>query len=148
MAGRYWRLNILESLDSPTIWEWQLFDSQETDKWHNCGTVEPGAFENGAFKNGVAQVEVDLRPYITKPGQFLVRLDDLGESGIDLQNIKLLYNGREVLEGMLSPIEQGELYNINRTAAVVEQSKITLKLKLKTKEPQKARLEISIKRAF
>ncbi len=140
VAGRYWRLNILESLDAPTIWEWQLFDSQETDKWHNCGTVEPAAFEDG-----LAQIEVDLRPYITKPGQFLVRLD---KSDVELQSIQLLYNGRKVLEGMLSPIQQGELYNINRTAAVVEQSKIMLRLKLKTDKPQKAKMEISVKRAF
>jgi len=120
-----------------------LFDSHQSGKWHNCGTVEPGA-----FKNGVAQIDVDLRPYITRPGQFLVRLDDLGESGVNIESMQLLYNDREVLEGMLSAIEEGELYNINRTAAVVEQSKITLKLKLKANKPQEARLEISIKRAF
>ncbi len=142
-TGRYWRLNILKSLDSPTIWEWQLFDSQQSGKWQNCGTVEPGEFENG-----VAQIDVDLRPYITQPGQFLVRLDDLGQSDIDLQSIELLYNGREVIEGMLSPIKEDELYNINRTAAVVDQSKITLKLKLRTATPEKAKVGISIKRAF
>jgi alpha-L-fucosidase len=142
-TGRYWRLNILESLDSPTIWEWQLFNTQETGKWQKCDTIAPGAFENG-----LAQIDVDLRPYITKPGQFLVRLDDLDESDIEIESIRLLYNGREALEGILSPIQQGELYTINRTAAVVQQSNITLKLNLRTEKSQEARMEISIKRVF
>jgi len=143
VAGRFWRLNILESLDSPTIWEWQLFDTREADKWQKCGSVGPDRFDNG-----VARIDVDLRPHITKPGQFLVRLDDLGESSVDLQGIQLLYNRREVLAGLLSPIEDGELYNINRTAAVVEQSEITLRLTLRTDKPRGVRLEICIKRAF
>lgn len=142
-TGRYWRLNIFESTNSPTIWEWQLFSSQETSEWQNCCTVGPKEFSRGS-----AEIEIDLRPYITKPGQFLVRLDDLGDAECRVESIKLLYNRREVLEGMLSPIKEGELYNINRTAAVVEKSKITLKIKLQTENPKDATIEISIKRAL
>jgi hypothetical protein len=143
LRGRYWRLNILEATDSPTIWEWQLFNSQETGEWQKCSTVGPKA-----FVGCTAEIEVDLRPYITKPGQFLVRLDNLDESDCRIESIKLLYNGREVLEGMLSAIKEGELYNINRTAAVVEKSKITLRIKLNTKKSRDAKMEISIKRAY
>ncbi len=49
---------------------------------------------------------------------------------------------------MLSAIKEGELYNINRTAAVVEKSKITLRIKLNTKKSRDAKMEISIKRAY
>jgi hypothetical protein len=77
-----------------------------------------------------------------------VRLDNLGGSDCTVEDIKLFYNGREALEGMLSVIKEGELYNINRTAAVVEQSKITLKVKLKTVNPQAAAMDFSIQRAF
>jgi len=49
---------------------------------------------------------------------------------------------------MLSTIELSQLYNVDHTAAVVEQSKITLQLKLWTYEPEKAQLNVSIKQAF
>ncbi len=143
LRGRYWRLNILEATDSPTIWEWQLFNSQETGEWQKCSTVG-----QKAFMGDTAEIEVDLRPYITKPGQFLVRLDNLDDSDCRIESIRLLYNGREVLEGMLSAIKEDELYNINRTAAVVDSSKITLKITLRAKKPKYAKMEISIKRAL
>ncbi len=142
-TGRYWRLNIFESIDSPTIWEWQLFHSQQSGEWQKCCTVGPKEFSRGS-----TEIEIDLRPYITMPGQFLVRLDDLGDVDCRVESIKLLYNDREVLEGMLAAIKEGELYNINRTAAVVEKSKIRLKIKLKTEKPKDAKIEISIKRAL
>ena len=65
-----------------------------------------------------------------------------------VESIKLLYNGRGVLEGMLSAIKEGELYNINRTAAVVDSSQITLMIKLRAKKPKQAKVEIAVKRQF
>jgi alpha-L-fucosidase len=140
-SGRYWRLNILEATDSPTIWEWQLFGPVKSSGWQKCTTVE-----GMAFKDGIAEIELDLKPFITIPGQYLVRLDDLGESDCRVERTRLLYNGREVLESMLSPIKEGELYNINRTAVVVDKSRITLKIRLKTEKVKQAKMEISIKR--
>ena len=60
----------------------------------------------------------------------------------------LLYNGREVVDSMLSAIAPGELYNINRTAAVVESSAITLRVSLRATSPEPARVDLSIQRSF
>ena len=140
-TGRYWRLNIFESTAEPTIWEWQLFRSEENSDWQKCRTVGPKD-----FARKTAELEINLRPYITKPGQFLVRFDNAGDSRCQVKSIGLLYNDREVLEGMLSAIKEGELYNINRTAAIVEESKIPLKIKVEARKTKDARMEVSIKR--
>ena len=76
------------------------------------------------------------------------RFDKQGDSDCTLEDIKLLYNGREVLESMLSAIKAGELYNINRTAAVVPESRIVLKVRFKTARPQAGAVEAFIQRAF
>ena len=73
-------------------------------------------------------------------------LDNLRNSDCIVEDLKLLYNGREPIEGMLASSKKGELYNINRTAAVVEQSEIKLKVNLKTANPQAASMEVSIHR--
>jgi len=142
VTGRYWRLNILEATNEPTIWEWQLFNSQEGGKWQKCADVG-----YDAFQDNMAALEIDLRPFITEPGQFLVRFDNLNGSDCTVEDIELLYNGRAVLEGMLSPIKDGELYNINRTAAIVEHSEITLRLRITTTDARAAAMEVSIQRA-
>jgi len=136
-------LHILESTDEPTIWEWQLFSPREVDAWRRCASVTADRFEDG-----VAELEVDLRPFITQPGQFLLRVDDLGAGACAVERLTLLYNGREVVEGMLSAIAPGALYNINRTAAVVERSEITLQMALRTATPSTAHVELSIQRSF
>ncbi|MCK5806700.1 MAG: hypothetical protein KAI66_27975, partial [Lentisphaeria bacterium] len=143
VTGRYWRLNILEASTEPSIWEWQLFNSQESGEWRKCVEVGPDAFQGNT-----AELEIDLRPFITQPGQFLVRCDNQGDSDCTLEDIKLLYNGREVLEGMLSTVKAGELYNINRTAAVVPESRIVLKVRFKTDKLRVGAMEVLVQRAF
>ena len=143
VAGRYWRLHILESTDEPTIWEWQLFGPREVGAWRRCASVGADAFDDG-----VAELAVDLRPFITEPGQFLLRIDSRGAARCEVERMTLLYNGREVVDSMLSAIAPGELYNINRTAAVVEGSAITLHVSLRAASPEPARVDVSIQRSF
>lgn len=143
VTARHWRLAILSATAEPTIWEWQLLGSRENVVWRRCAEIGPEVFDEES-----AEVEIDLRPYVTRPGQYLVRFDDLGDPACRIEEIELFYNGRRVMDGVLSPIEAGQLYNINRTAAVVDASRITLRLKLVTTDPRGAAAEVSIQRTF
>ncbi len=75
-------------------------------------------------------IEVDLTGKIRVPGQFIMRVvpEDAGEK-IRIGNVELLYDGRVVLKGFTSV--KGNEININRTAQVTGESKISLRFKLK-----------------
>ncbi len=135
VRGRYWRLNMLKSNHYPAIKEWQLFSPQESGSWQKCCTVE-------------GQADVDISEFIKQPGQFLLRLDSLGKAGATVEDIRVFYDGNAVHEEVLSVVKEGEVYLLNRHAQIVEESKIVLKVKLKTQKGSDAKMEISIKKAL
>ncbi len=141
--GRYWRLHTLKANHYPSIKEWQLFSPKESSRWQKCCTVE-----SEMFKRGKAEVEVDISEFIKQPGQFLLRFDDLGKAGTTLEDIRVFYDGHAVHEEVLSAVKEGEVYLLNRHAQIVEESKIVLKVKLKTQKGSIAKMEISVKRAL
>ncbi len=143
VKARYWRLNLIRSNHYPSIHEWQLISPQEISVWEKCFSIG-----SVMFNRGKASVEVDISKFINKPGQFLLRFDDLGRSKIDIEHIQVFYDGHAVHEEVLSAIQKGEIYLLNRHAQIVEDSKIVLKVKLKTKKSKEAKMEISIKRAL
>jgi alpha-L-fucosidase len=143
VAARYWRLHIVRANHFPAIAEWELFGPDSADDWRRCGAVGPEAFDNGQ-----AHFELKLSKFIDRPGQFLLRLDDLGKSKVTVQELQVLYDGLPVHENVLTPLKPGELYLLNRQAQVVADSKITLKLRLATAKPDEAKVEVSIKRGL
>ena len=60
----------------------------------------------------------------------------------------MFYDGHAVHEEVLSAVKEGEVYLLNRHAQIVEESKIVLKVKLKTQKGSIAKMEISVKRAL
>lgn len=118
-----------------------MFSPKEASRWQKCGTIEPQA-----FKGAKANIEVDISGHIEKPGQFLIRFDDVGHSGTVVEDIEVFYDGHAVHEKVLSAVKQGEIYLLNRHAQIVEQSKIVLKVKLHTQANDGAKMDISIKR--
>ena len=139
--ARYWRLNLIRSNHYPAFREWQLYSPLETSVWDNCFNIAPEM-----FKRGKAQIDVDISKYIRQPGQFLIRFDDVGKSKIDIENIGVFYDGHSVHEEVLSVVQEGEVYLLNRHAQIVEDSKIVLKVKLDTKNSRDSKMDISIKR--
>jgi len=144
VSARYWRLNLIKSNHYPSIMEWRLFSPRETTRWQTCQTVEPEV-----FKNGKAEIEVDISKYIRQPGQFLLRFDDLGgNAGTTVESIQAFYDGHAVHDQVLSAVKESEIYLLNRHAQIVEDSKIVLKVTLKTQTSNDAEMQISIKRAL
>ncbi len=141
--GRYWRLSMLKANHYPSIVEWQLFSPQDSSRWQKCCTVAPKM-----FKRGKAQVEVDISKFIKQPGQFFLRFDSIGKAETTLEDIQVFYNGHSVHKEVLSAVKEGEVYLLNRHAQIVKDSKIVLKVKLKTQKSSDTKMEISIKRAL
>jgi hypothetical protein len=143
VTARYWRLHILNANHYPAIVEWQLFGPPAAGGWRKCGSVGPNAFTNGR-----ARIELDVSKFIERPGQFVLRFDDLGKSATTIDDLRVLYDGNPVHEEVLSTVKEGEIYLLNRHAQIVEDSKIVLRVDLQTQEKSDPKIEISIKRAL
>lgn len=102
----------------------------------------------GSIPSGVATSTVDLSPHIRRPGQYVVRLDAADGSPVEVESIEALYDGRAVHEGALSAIARNELYLLNRQAQVVEESRIELRLRLRTGNDRSPAVELSIRPAL
>lgn len=84
-------------------------------------------------------IEVDLTGKIKMPGQFLVKVEsDNSDSKIKTNDVELIYDGRVVLDDFTSI--KGNEININRTAQVIDESKIKLRLSLKSKTADKVKI--------
>jgi len=143
VTGRYWRLRTLKANHYPAIVEWQLFGPATRGTWQKCGSAGPGAFVEGE-----AHIELDISEFIEQPGQFVLRLDDLGKSPTTVEAIEVFYDGHSVHEGVLAAVKEGELYLLNQHAQVVDDSTIVLQVTLKTQDTNDAEVQISIKRAL
>ncbi|NQT41351.1 MAG: discoidin domain-containing protein, partial [Planctomycetes bacterium] len=143
VTGRYWRLHTLKANHYPSIVEWQLFGPGSSGAWRKCGSAGPDAFTGGQ-----ARIELDISKFITQPGQFVLRLDDLGKSTTTVEDIAVFYDGHSVHEEVLSAVKEDEIYLLNRHAQIVEDSKIVLKVTLKTQRDDDAKVEISIRRGL
>jgi len=110
----------------------------EGEPWQSCGSVPAG----------LATSTVDLSPHIRRPGQYLLRLDAADGSPVEVESIEALYDGRAVHEGALSAIARNELYLLNRQAQVVEESRIELRLRLRTGSDRSPAVELSIRPAL
>jgi len=141
--GRYWRLHVLKANHYPAIVEWQLFGPRASGAWQECGSAGPDSFTSGE-----ARIELDLSEFIDQPGQYVVRFDDLGKSTTTVEDVQVLYDGESVHKEVLSVVKEGEIYLLNRQAQVVEESRIVLKVTLKTQESNDARMQVSIRRAL
>ncbi len=141
--ARHWRLHMLKANHYPAIVEWQLFGPDAGDAWQPCGIMGPDAFTEGK-----ARIELDISEFINQPGQFVLRFDDLGKSTTTVDDIQVFYDDHAVHEEVLSAVKQGEVYLLNRHAQIVEDSKIALKITLKTQQGDGAKMQVSIKRAL
>jgi len=68
-----------------------------------------------------------------------------GKVGTFVEDIQVFYDGHGVHENVLSTVKEGEIYLLNRHAQIVEESKIALKVTLRTGKSTDSRMEIAIK---
>ncbi len=143
VTGRYWRLHTLKANHYPSIKEWQLFSQRETRQWEKFGYVN-----SIMFTKGTAEVEFDISKFIAQPGQFLLRFDDVGMGRFTIEGLDVFYGDNPVHEEVLSAVKEGEIYLLNRHAQIDQDSKIVLKVKLKTIDAKKGQIEMFIKNAI
>ncbi len=127
----------------PGIVEGQVPGKKSAPTWTTCGRAGPEA-----FKDREARLELDISRFIDRPGQFLLRVDDLGRSLTSVEDVSVTYDGHDVHENVVSTLKKNEIYLLNRQAQVVDESKIVLILKLKNSGSSEASVQFSIRRAL
>ncbi|MCK5776995.1 MAG: alpha-L-fucosidase [Bacteroidales bacterium] len=136
------RLNVLKSVNEPIIRKLSAYfvegfitpQKKGISPWSNWQEV--GAFDT---KENTS-IEVDLSGKIKMPGQFTIRVEpENADAKIKINHIELVYDGQIVLENFTSV--KGKEININRTAQVTDESKITLRFKLKSRSNFKGKIE-------
>ncbi len=87
-----------------------------------------------------SKIEVDLTGKIKMPGQFLIKIEPkYSDAKIRISDVELIYDGRVVLENFTSV--KGNEININRTAQVIDESKIELRFTLKSKSESSGKVQ-------
>jgi len=140
------RLKIDQSVGEPLIRSFKAYFVEDMNITHLadplpaenpgkvCHTLRPED-----FKGNKAEFTLDLSGFFTKPGQYGIEIiPDDATTKLKVTDFKVLYNDKPVLKEMYGAIQKNKYYNINRTAQVTEESKITLKMTLNTPTPSKA----------
>ena len=92
------------------------------------------------IQNEKLSIELDLTGKIMLPGQYTVMVQpENSEAKIEISEAKLLYDGRPTLDKFVT-VSEGKI-NINRTAQVTEESKITLVFELTCKSASSGNIQ-------
>jgi alpha-L-fucosidase len=128
------RLNVINSVNEPVIRKLSAYYVEDfvappkravrtLGRWQDITVFDTK--ENKA-------IEIDLTGKIKMPGQFTVKVEpENADTKIKIENIELIYDGRVVLKSFTTV--KGNEININRTAQVTDESKISLRFTLKSK---------------
>ena len=128
------RLNVIKSVNEPVIRKLSAYFVEDFVAPPKHGISPWSNWKNiGVFNTKEnAKIEVDLTGKIQMPGQFIVRVHpENADTEIKISNVELIYDGRVVLENFTSV--KGNEISINRTAQVIDESKISLRFNLKSK---------------
>ena len=124
--GRYFRLNILNSKKGASLWEFNLTEAQYPSfVFHTLKSSD--------FINNEVNLRLDISKYFTKPGEYKIAIQTGSDSALQVLHFEALYNNRTILKEFYQTIEKDRLFSINRTAQIVEGSKIEVKLQLRGK---------------
>ncbi|MCK5729719.1 MAG: alpha-L-fucosidase [Draconibacterium sp.] len=136
------RLTITKSVNEPVIRKLSAYYVEDfiapqqhgISPWSNCQDI--GTYNTQ--ENSI--IEVDLTGRIKMPGQFLVKVEpENTDTKIKISNVELIYDGRVVLDNFTSV--KGNEININRTAQVIDESKIKLRFNVKSKTVCKGKIQ-------
>jgi len=128
------RLHVIRSVNEPVIRKLSAYYVEDFVAPPKHGIRPWSDWQNISVFNTKENViiEVNLTGKIKMPGQFTVRVvPENSDTKIKINNVELIYDGRVVLESFTSV--KGNEININRTAQVTDESKITLRFSLKSK---------------
>ncbi|MCK5835356.1 MAG: alpha-L-fucosidase, partial [Lentisphaeria bacterium] len=125
--GRFFRLNILKSTQAPTLWQFQLNEDQNPNFVFYT-------LKSSDFKSGEAKLKLDISQYFTKPGKYKIVIQSGNKSKLEVLHFEPLYNENTVLKEMYKTVQKNQVFTINRTAQIVEESKVEVKFHLKGKQ--------------
>ena len=87
-----------------------------------------------------SKINLNLTGKINLPGQFTVKIDpDDSGTKVEIRNVELIYDGRKVLDDFITV--KGNEIIINRTAQVTDESKIELRLNIKSNAKVKGKIQ-------
>lgn len=92
------------------------------------------------IQNEDLSIELDLTGKIILPGQYTVMIQaDNSDAKIKISDVQLIYDGQIVLNNFTTI--KGNEININRTAQVIDESKIKLRFTLKSKSESSGKVQ-------
>jgi alpha-L-fucosidase len=128
------RLNVTKSVNDPVIRKLSAYYVEDFVAPPKRGIRPWSDWQNiGVFNTkGNATMEVNLTGKIKIPGQFTVKVEaENSDVKMKINNVELIYDGQVVLDKFTTV--KGNEININRTAQVTDENKITLRFTLKSK---------------
>jgi len=128
------RLNVTKSVNEPIIRKLSAYYVEDFVAPPKRGIRPWSDWQNiGVFNTkGNATMEVNLTGKIKIPGQFTVKVEaENSDVKMKINNVELIYDGQVVLDKFTTV--KGNEININRTAQVTDENKITLRFTLKSK---------------
>ena len=135
------RLSITKNVNEPVIRKLSVYYVEDfvapkqngISPWSNWQDID-----NFNTKES-SHIEVNLTSKIKMPGQFLVKVEaENSDSKVKISNVELIYDGRVVLNSFTS-VKGNEIY-INRTAQVTDESIISLRFNIKSKDKIKGKI--------
>ena len=87
------------------------------------------------FTEGKVQMEIDLSSHINVPGQYTLKVNPEGETGITIDDPDLFYEGNRALKEFVTV--SGNRININQTAQLTDKSNIKVQFFIVSDTPTK-----------
>lgn len=127
------RLVITKSVLTPLIRSISLYKIDNTPELNATAKTDQHEWQfadtwsSKNFNGGKAAFELDLTALIKAPGQYEVKFEQVsGKDSIRINGAELWFDGEKALPEFI--IQKGRTLHINRTAQVVKESKILLKV--------------------
>lgn len=133
------RLRITKAVGEPLIRRFAVYRVDESSRetsgtegeragstWQECGAWSPQDFQTGK-----ARLEIDLSPFIPRPGQYEVQFERSdGHATFEIEKIELFYEGERATPSLLTQLDEPNRFNVNRTAQITDETRSTLRVVL------------------
>jgi len=130
------RLRIMQNVGIPLIRALKVYnvdnfqfvaENYTTEDWVKCGI-----WDTKSFVNGVGEQTIDLTPFITKPGQYEISFTNtVAVTGMKVEKAQVFFDDdMKTQQDFIKRKNNGNLFNINRTAQVAKGSRTILKVRM------------------
>jgi len=118
---------LVRSLSAFHVSDFVAPPNTEVSPWSDWQEIQ--SWEESEINKEVT-VDLDLSGRIRYPGQYMIKFEaDKDDTKLDVNEVELFYDGSKVLDEFVS-VSEGSI-SINRTAQVIDESEITLRITFK-----------------